>query len=82
MIMIDVRVPYFGETVDFETDENAAVEDVIRRMVELLCAKHKASQIGRAEEFFLLRGDGEILLFSKKSLRDYGIQSGNRLLLI
>ena len=82
MILIDVSVPYFGEVLDFEADENAPISDVISRMVELLCARHKAMRVGRPEDFFMFSGDGEILYFAKKSLRDYGIESGNRVLLL
>lgn len=80
MIMIDVVVPPLDEIFDFEVDENKKIAD-FKNDVERLIEKKENVSFGLAlRELFLYRV-GEFLK-ETGTLREQGIVSGDRLILI
>ena len=82
MILVDVTVPSVEKTYDFSLDENAQIALVMEEIVEMISQKEHCSIIGNKEDLLLCRYDAQIVLDKQSTLKDCGIVSGNRLLLV
>lgn len=82
MILVDITVPSVEHTYDFSLDENAPIALVMEEIVEMISQKEHCTIIGNREELLLCRYEGEIVLDRQSTLRECGVATGSRLLLI
>lgn len=81
MITIDVAVPIIGKTYDFSLDENILVETVAEEIVELIIQKEGYAAQETLGLFLFSEKDHQALNV-KHSLRENGVDTGDRLLLV
>ncbi len=81
MITIDVYVPIIGKTYDFSLDENTRVETVTEEIVELIIQKEGCAAQD-ASEMFLFPEKESVALNIKFTLKENGVETGDKLLLI
>ena len=82
MILVDVTVPSVEKTYDFSLDENAQIALVMEEIVEMISQKEHCSIIGNKEDLLLCKYDAQIVLDKQATLKDCGIVTGNKLLLV
>lgn len=82
MILVDVYIPSVDEVLDFELDEHAKVQEILREMVEMLVRKTKSKTIESIEDFLLYDKETGTAIPYDTSLHAYGIKSGDRLMLV
>lgn len=81
MITIDIYVPITGKTYDFCLDENTLVETVTEEIVELIIQKENYVSYENSDMYLFSRQDNQTLN-RKFSLKENGIVTGNKLILI
>lgn len=81
MITIDVLVPITGKVYDFTLDENISVATVTEEIIELIVQKENYST-DNINEMFLFSKKENVALNTKFSLKENGVETGNRLLLV
>lgn len=81
MITIDVAVPIIGKTYDFSLDENILVETVTEEIVEMIIQKEGYAAQEASDLFLFSEKDREALNLNH-SLKENGINTGDRLLLV
>lgn len=82
MIFVDVSVPSFDKVYDFNLDENVRIDVIIKEIVEMICQKEQCRLIGNINELVLGSFDGENILQNQKTLKQCGVRTGSRLILI
>jgi len=81
MITIDVYVPMIGKTYDFSLDENIIVETIIEEITELIIQKENFVASEVSDMYLFSHSDNQVLN-KRFSLKENGIDTGDRLLLI
>lgn len=81
MITIDVYVPMIGKTYDFSIDENIIVETIIEEITELIIQKENFVSSEISDMYLFSHSDNQ-MLNKMFSLKENGIDTGDRLLLI
>lgn len=81
MILVDVQVPALDRTYDFELDETVAVKKLTEKMIAIISEKEKITGPS-AEETVLFALGREVLLNGDFSLKEQGIGTGEKLILI
>lgn len=81
MILVDVQVLQLGEVYDFELDEEKTVREVLSDVLALICKKEKL-HCDLPEEYFLFARNRECILWEEQSLKEQGVRSGERLILV
>lgn len=81
MITIDVYVPMIGKTYDFSLDENIIVETIIEEITELIIQKENYTASETSDMYLFSQNDNQVLN-KRFSLKENGIDTGNKLLLI
>lgn len=81
MITVDVYMPYLNAVYDFSVDETAIIEDVIDEMLSSICAKEHWKYKDERLLLELFDPKARLHLDFSKSLIDYQILSGHRLIL-
>ena len=82
MILVDVYIPAIDEVLDFELDEYAKVQELMREMTEMLVRRTKSKNVDPVENFLLYDKETGTALPDDASLHSYGIRSGDRLMLV
>lgn len=82
MVLVDIYVPSLDKTYDFQLDESASVENLIAEIAEMIGNETRSGGKLAAEKFFLCSMKQEKILQKKRTLQDYDIQNGCRLMLI
>ena len=82
MILIDVYIPAVDEVFDFELDEHAKIQQILREIIEMISKKTKSKSVGRIEDFFLYDMKSCKALRSDMTLCSYNIQDGSNLMLV
>ena len=81
MITIDVLVPITGKVYDFTLDENISVATATEEIIELIVQKENYST-DNINEMFLFSKKENVALNTKFSLKENGVETGNRLFLV
>ena len=81
MIMVDIYIPEIGQVYDFEMDEEKTVGTVQKEIMELIAEKEKMSLPKDASMTLYALQNAEILC-NHRTLKEQGIQSGDKLILI
>lgn len=82
MILVDIYIPSLNRAYDFQVDENAPVENLMREIGEMLGNQTKAGKKPSADSFFLFSMEQEQILQGKASLKACGVKNGTRLILV
>lgn len=82
MILVDIKVPGVEQTYDFSLDENAPIALVMEEIVEMIGQKEHCTIAGNKEELLLCSYERQAVLPKKATLRECGIATGSRLLLV
>lgn len=82
MIMVDVYVPAYEKTYDMGVDENLSIDLILEEMANVVCQKEMGRLKGKADELCLCSYREQKILSPERTLRDYGIETGSRLLLL
>lgn len=81
MILVDVQVPSLDRTYDFELDETLPVDGLTEKMVTIIKEKEKLQAVS-GEKMYLFALGRERLLNGAFSLKEQGIVTGEKLILI
>ncbi|WP_294499189.1 EsaB/YukD family protein [uncultured Gemmiger sp.] len=81
MILVEVSVPALGHRYDFELEESAPVELVLREMVEVICQRERLQAYAQ-QPFALYGQDSATRLNPKGTLLQNGVHNGQKLLLL
>lgn len=82
MIVVEVSVPALGHQYDFELEESARVEVLIREMVEVICQKERLQAFEEGQPFSLYSTEGRARLDPNGTLAQNGVKAGQQLLLL
>lgn len=82
MIMVEINIPAIDTEYDFSLDEDVQIKLLIEEIAEMICRKEQNKLIGNEERFSLCSVDKTCILSKNKTLRDYGINNGEKLLLV
>lgn len=81
MILVDIQVPALDRTYDFELDETLTVKKLTEKIIGIISHKENL-QSPCTEEMYLFALGREILLNRDFSLKEQGIGTGEKLILI
>lgn len=82
MIMVDVFVPSVSKNYTFQLDETARISLVIAELTELICKQEQSQFVGNKGDICLCVYKQNAIMSNEKTLRDYGIIDGGRLILV
>lgn len=82
MTLVDVAVPSLGRRYHFSLEDTVSVQVLIREIVEVVCQKEHCGLSGALEALSLYRMGRGTRLASEGTLEQYGICSGETLLLL
>ena len=80
MIMVDIYIPEIGQVYDFEMDEEKTVGTVQKEIMELIAEKEKLPEPKETGMALYALQNAEILS-NHRTLKEQGIQSGDKLIL-
>lgn len=82
MIIVDVFVPSLDRTYNFMLDEDSTVELLTVEILEMIDNREGLLSSFDESNFILCDGDREIVLDSKKSLKELGVETSGNLILV
>lgn len=82
MILVDVYVPSFDSTYDFQLDEDVKIGLLIEEMGEMVCRREHCQINGKMENLLLCSLDTREIIPKHLTLSKYGIKAGARLMLL
>ncbi|MCM1539161.1 MAG: glutamyl-tRNA amidotransferase [bacterium] len=82
MIVVDVAVPAIEQVYDFALDENTEISLVIEEIAGMISQKEHCVLCGNGEELLLCTYGAKAVLDRHITLKESGIVSGSRLLLV
>lgn len=82
MILIDLYIPSLDKTYDFQMDEKETVGNLIAEIAEMIGSETKSGKGIAAEEFLLCSTEQEQIFQKSRSLQEYGVKNGARLILV
>lgn len=82
MIVVDVAVPSVEQVYDFALDENAQIALVIEEIAGMISQKERCVLCGSRDELLLCTYGGKAVLDRRATLKESGIVTGSRLLLV
>lgn len=82
MILVDIYVPVLDETYDFHLNEHTEIGVIIEQAADMICQKEKCPLKGSIENLTLWRQKSQCKLSRCNTLREVGVEAGERLLLV
>ncbi len=82
MIVVDVAVPGVEQVYDFALDENAEIALVIEEIAEMISQKEHCGLCGSRDELLLCAYGGKAVLDRHATLKECGVVTGSRLLIV
>lgn len=82
MIMVDVQVPGLDTVYDFTLAEDVPVEALIEELVEMVCQRERLMTPRDMGGYALCCVSNGKILPNKATLRDCGVVTGSRLMLV
>lgn len=82
MVIVDVSVPALEKVYNLSLDEKAKIDDLIEEIVELVLQKEHLEFKGDHHEFVLCAVESGAQMRRDKTLGDYGITGGAKLILV
>ena len=81
MILVDISVPALDEVFDFELDGEAEVNELIKRIAALI-AQVQEMKKKEVENLYLYHLQQKRILNPQMTLKQQGVQWGDRLILL
>lgn len=81
MILVDIQVPVLDKIYDFELDEDACADTVLKEIQELIAGREGLAHEARGKMYLYVPGQ-ETILAGHGTLKQQGIRDGDRLILI
>lgn len=82
MILVDIFVPSIDRIYDFQLNENIVISTLIEEVCEMIEQKERVDIVGDSSELQLCDKDRQLCLIKTKTLADYGIKTGQSLILV
>ena len=82
MILVDIYVPSVDKTYDFQLNEGISIYSVVEEISEMIGQKEHSKIVGRTDELFLCHYKTQRVLDKKCSLKEEGVVTGDKLLLV
>jgi len=82
MVLIDIYVPSFDKSYDFQLNENVKVDVIIDEIIEMIGQKERIKLHGFSESLLLCDKLNRKVLNREKTLLDSGVINGDTLILI
>lgn len=82
MILIDIEVPANGKKYDFRLDENAYIADLVDEIGAMLLNSSEAKEVEKIKDMLLCDYNHNRILPLDSTLKQCGIKSGARLILV
>ena len=82
MIYVDISVPSFDKVYDFNLDEYAKIDVIIKEIIEMVCKREQCELTGNMSEMMLVVVDSQCILKRNKALKECGVHTGSKLILV
>lgn len=82
MILVDIEVPANGQKYDFRLDENAYIADLIEEIGAMMVSGQEKNDAEKIRDMVLCDYDRRRILPMDDTLKQCGIGSGYRLVLL
>ena len=82
MIIVDIIVESLDNTFDFKLDDDVVISKIIEDICEVLSQKEKCKPAIHTETLILCKYSSGYILPQNMTLRDCGIVSGDKLMLV
>ena len=82
MILVDIYVPSVDKTYDFQLNEGIGIHAVVEEISEMIGQKEHSKIVGRTDELFLCQYKTQRILDKEKTLKEEGVITGDKLLLV
>lgn len=82
MILVDIYVPSVDKTYDFQLSEESEIDTVIEEIAEMIGQKERTRIVGPKEKLLLCNQITMEILDKHKTLKEYGITTGQSLIFI
>ncbi|WP_167955902.1 hypothetical protein [Anaerosporobacter faecicola] len=82
MLQVDLYVPSLNKKYNFNLNETALVGTIIEELTEMICQKEQCTLFGEVGELMLVCIERQEVLQKQETLEQYGIITGNRLMLV
>ncbi len=82
MIIVNIRIPALEKVYNFSIDERARVEDLIEEIVEMVKQKEGVKFQGDLKGLVMCSIDKGMSFLKERCLAEYGIYSGDELMLV
>lgn len=82
MVTVDIYVPVLDKTYDFKLDEDALIKVLIEEMVEMVGQKEQSKIEGNINTAMLVIPESRTILSRSTTLKEMGIHTGDKLILV
>ena len=82
MLLVEVVVPALGRQYDFELEETAKIDVLIREMAAVICQKERCQFIDNEQGLSLYSQAYGTRLLPEAALWECGVENGQRLILV
>lgn len=82
MIMVDIFVPAVDKEYDFTLNADVKIKTIIEEISEMVAHKEQSEIVGDADQLMLCDRDGKTVLSDMMTLRECGIKTGSKMMLI
>lgn len=82
MILVDIYVPSVDKTYDFQLNEGIDIRTVVEEISEMIGQKEHSKIVGSTGDLFLCHYKTKRILDKGESLREAGVVTGDKLLLV
>lgn len=82
MINVEIYIPAFDVEYDFRLDEYAKVNVLIAEIAEMVCRHEQRDMPKDIGQFALCDVQKQVIFNKSMTLKGYGVENGERLLLV
>ena len=81
-MIVDIYIPSVDKTYDFKLDENQEIAIIIEEIVEMISQKENCTISGNVKDLLLVRLEDSKIFDKNRTLSNYKICNGKRLILV
>lgn len=82
MIIVDVAVPAMDAEYDFMMNEESTAEMLVEELTEMICQREKLRGFSQEGTLMLCHAPTGAMLPPNKTLRQMGVKTGDKLVLV
>ena len=82
MVLVDIYVPSVDKTYDFQLNEGIEIRTVLEEISEMIGQKEHSRIVGSTDELYLCHYKTKRVLDKRISLKEAGVVTGDKLLLV